>query len=194
MSTLELAPGESAIFGYGSLLWQPSLERTYGRPYVGPSEVGHLPGWRRTWDLLYPNRTFFFKGPSGDRRCPENILYLNIQRGDSLLNGVLYAMTETDIDLFDRRELGYDRVNITGELQGVNVVGGPAYVYVGRPEVLLRSPRGPDFAAIRKTYLEIVDKGLNRLGPDFRSAYDASTDPPPAGNIIEDFLDDSPNR
>jgi hypothetical protein len=194
MPTLHLQPGESAIFGYGALLWLPSLERTYGRPYIGPQHRVSVPGWRRTWDFAYPNRTFFFTTPAGLRCHPENILYLNIQPGDALLNGMLYVMTDADIAEFDRREDGYDRIDITAQLRGAEVDGGSAYVYVGRPEFVLRKPRGPEHAAIRQTYIDIINNGLRELGPEFSAAYEASTDPPPAPNIIADLRDDSPNR
>jgi hypothetical protein len=194
MSRLHLQPGESAIFGYGSLLWLPSLERTYGRPYTGPQHLACLAGWRRTWDVLCPNRTFFFITRAGDRCCPENILYLNIQPGNTLLNGMLYVMTDLDIAEFDRRENAYDRIDITAQLRGVEVRGGPAYVYVGKPESVLRKLRGPEHTAVRKTYIDIVENGLRDLGPEFRAAYEASTDPPPPPNIIKDLLEDSPNR
>jgi hypothetical protein len=44
-------------------------------------------------------------------------------------------------------------------------------------------------AAIRRTYLEILEVGLSELGEAFRSDYESSSDPVPAELVIEDRRD-----
>ena len=197
MTALALQPGESAIFGYGSLLWQPSMERTAGRPYAGRPLIAHLPGWRRVWDVVMANRTFYFEDAGGARCVPEYIAYLNIRPVDvrpaeTLLNGLVYAVTPEQLAAFDAREEPYDRLDISSQLTGVTVTGGPVFVYVGKPDRLRPGPEPKTRVAIRATYLDIIENGLTALGEEFRAAYDRSTDPPPQANVIADQRADSP--
>jgi cation transport regulator ChaC len=190
---LKLQPGEAALFGYGSLLWLPSFEGTYGRPYTRERHVAHLTGWRRVWDSLFPNRTFYFESAARDRCYPENIVYLNIRPAtNSAVNGMLYTVTAEELAAFDKREAIYDRIDVTSQILGVQIIGGPAYVYVGKQDCVLRDTRPRERAAIRQTYLDIVERGLTELGSEFRGAYEASSDKPSPMNIIADRRDDPP--
>lgn len=185
MKIVALQPGEAALFGYGSLLLLSSMERTLGRKYTRERYVCSARGWRRTWDSLYPNNTFFYQSPAGERLYPRNILYLNIRPSEGMLNGVLYVISKSELMDFDKREAVYDRIGIHGDLD-IEVTGGSAYAYVGKPPYLMTSPMRVEDAAIRASYISIVDKGLEELGAGFRLAYEASTEAPPAENIIQD--------
>lgn len=185
---LELEAGEAGLFGYGSLLLKSSMERTLDRPYPGTPLPCRLRGWRRTWDSLYPNERFYYLA-DGARRVPKNILYLNITRAPGTLNGLLYVVREDDIPGFDRREAVYDRVDVRNDLVDVDVRGGPVWAYVGKAPFLLTSAAPVDEAAIRRTYIDIVESGLSNLGAAFREEYLESTDAPPPASIIEDRLD-----
>ena len=185
---LDLEPGESVLFGYGSLLLKSSMERTLGRQYTRGPVPCRLRGWRRTWSSLFPNERFYYLA-GGERRYPTNILYLNISRSEGTLNGLLYVVNQDDIAGFDRREAVYDRVDVRDDLMDVDVKGGPVWVYVGKPPFLLTSPAPVDEAAIRRTYLDIVEGGLSTLGAAFREEYLRSTDVPPPANIVDDRID-----
>lgn len=185
-SLLELRSGESAIFGYGSLLWQPSMERTLGRPYEGTPVVAHLPGWRRVWDVAMANETFYFEKSDATRCQPARIAYLNIRRGDAAVNGLLYAVSQAELAAFDQREEPYDRVDVTDAIEGAAVRGGRTYVYVGKPARLVIWPQEREQVAIRATYLDIIENGLRALGEGFRADYLRSTDPPPPASVIAD--------
>ena len=190
MPTLTLGSGEVAMFGYGSLLCLSSFERTYGRPYLRERYVAVLPNWRRVWDSLYPNGTYYFERPAGELCYPENILYLNIRPASGCsVNGVLYVISKDDLQGFDDREDTYDRLDITSQILGLTVTGGPAYVYVGKRECVLTEFWPIERAAIRQTYLDIVEKGLTELGAEFRAAYERSTDEAPLSLIMADRRD-----
>ena len=186
-TALALRPGEVGLFGYGSLLSKRSMERTLQRAYTGPRHPCTLRGWRRTWDSFYPNERFYFERLPGERRYPQSILYLNIQPAGTDLNGVVYVISHDDLAGFDAREATYDRVKV--EPIDLHVTGGPVYVYVGKSEFVLRAPVTVDHAAVRASYLDIVEQGLTELGPAFRLGYEASSDEPPAANIIRDLTD-----
>jgi cation transport regulator ChaC len=182
---ITLLPGEAALFGYGSLLSRASLESTLGRKYDGPFAVAHVPGWRRTWDVVMPNQRFCADTPEG-AVTPATILYLNVSRvPGSLLNGVLFVVRLSELNAYDRREWMYNRVDITEQLD-VRVDGGKAYLYEARDEWRRTGIRSYKDAAVRASYLAIVESGLRDLGDGFRRQYVASTDDPPAHLVIQD--------
>jgi hypothetical protein len=188
--TLTLPPGMSGLFGYGSLLLRSSMERTLGRAYHDAPIVATVRGWRRTWDSIYPNQQFYFEPAAGERCYPAHIIYLNIRRDPgAMLNGLIYVVDPGDLARFDAREAVYDRVRIDGDLIEPSVTGGAVYAYVGKPEYLLDGPVPPSQAAVRASYVAIVDEGLRDLGPAFREQYERSTDQPPAGSIVNDQRD-----
>jgi hypothetical protein len=182
-------PGQTALFGYGSLCSIASLERTLGRNYDGPFVRCEVEGWRRSWDVGMPNRAFYFDSPAG-RVYPEHILYLNVTREPgSLLNGTLFLVNNAELKQFDGREWIYDRHRITDQLRGVTVEGGDAYLYVAKSEYVIKGAESPNHAAIRSTYIRILEDAFRDLGPEFRAAYQKSTDDPPPHLIVEDQKD-----
>jgi hypothetical protein len=134
---------------------------------------------------LYPNDRYYFLEADGTKCYPRNIVYLNIAPSEGRLNGVLYIISEHELAGFDDREAFYSRVDITRDFTDIEVKGGPAFVYVGKPEFRLGNPAPVGHAAIRRSYVHIVDSGLQELGPAFRVAYLQSTDEPPAAIIVE---------
>jgi cation transport regulator ChaC len=184
-NVIRLLPGQTALVGYGSLLSRASLERTLGRTYSGPLLQCIIRGWRRTWDAAMPNRTFYTEGPNG-RMTPEAILYLNVRRDPSTdMNGIVFVVDPDELAAYDRRESIYDRVDVRTDLD-VRVEGGEAYMYVCRPEYCVSDVKSPEKAAVRATYLQIVENGLSQLDHDFRQRYLDSTDAAPAHLVIED--------
>jgi cation transport regulator ChaC len=159
-SAIKLHAGEHAVFGYGSLLSMASLERTLGRTYHGPLVVCDLIGWRRSWNVSMPNSTFAFQDSFGTWITPERVLYLNITPAPGKrVNGVLFIVGEADLRVFDQREWIYERVAVNDLLRGVTVIDGPAWAFVARPEHLLVPPTDPRQAAVRRTYLDMLNSG-----------------------------------
>jgi hypothetical protein len=182
---IRLQPGQTALVGYGSLLSTPSLERTLGRTYDGPFLPCLVRGWRRTWDAAMPNRRFYADG-SGPSFTPEHILYLNVRPDpDCSLNCVIFVVNKAELAAYDERESIYYRVDITHDLD-IDVQGGRAYIYVCRPEHCLSEVESPERAAVRATYLRIVEDGLSAFSDEFRRHYVESTDPVPEHLVIQD--------
>jgi cation transport regulator ChaC len=186
---LEVRPGEVGLFGYGSLLLLSSMERTLGRAYPGERRVCHLRGWRRTWDSIYPNQRYYFLDAGGERCYPKNILYLNATSGDDLLNGVVYTIPEDELAGFDKREAVYQRVDVRKDLTDLEVTSGPVWMYVGMPPYVLSGVASREEAAIRRTYVGIVEAGLDELGAEFRQGYHSSSDPVPEMNVVDDVME-----
>lgn len=186
---VRLRQGESALFGYGSLISIESLERTLGHRYEGPFVICALEGWRRVWDVAMPNDTFFTETASG-RMYPEYVLYLNVRREPgTLLNGVLFVVNQSELEAFDRREWIYTREDVTSQIRGAVISGGKAYIYVGKADHLMSGVESPKRAAVRASYLEILEAGFRALGAAFRGDFEASSDPIPAHLVIDDRKD-----
>ena len=184
---INLRPDQAALFGYGSLMSIASMEASLGRKYDGPFLVCAVKGWRRRWNIAMPNRIFRTDTANGPI-TPKHILYLNVYRDAStLLNGILFVVNNADIAAFDQREWIYHREDITHELDGVRVVGGSAYIYVADEQYRMNDVVSVEEAAVRKTYLSILEAGFAKLGEDFRKQYEQSTDPLPQHLVIQDY-------
>ena len=183
---IELAPGQTAVVGYGSLVSRLSAEQTLGRAYDGPFERCHVAGWRRSWDIAMPNETFYYR-EHGEAVYPKRILYLNVRREPgALLNVVIFVVGARELEELHKREWIYDARVVTGDLRGVTVAGGDAIMYVAKPEYIVKDVPDPREAAVRASYLRIVQEGLNRADEAFRTEYARTTDPVPEHLVVED--------
>jgi hypothetical protein len=183
---IRLAPHQTAIVGYGSLLSRASAEKTLGRRYDGPFERCHVAGWRRSWDIGMPNETFYYAGDAG-KVVPRKILYLNVRPDPgALLNVVLFVADGAERAAMDAREWIYEPKVVTADLRGVTVTGGDAVMYVALPEHEVRGVDDPAEAAVRATYLRIVQDGLDATDDAFRAEFERTSDPAPAHLIVED--------
>jgi hypothetical protein len=159
------------------------MEKTLGKLYRKPLAICGVTGWRRTWDVFLPNAGKYLDDHGV---APENIIYLNVRPAPGTsVNGVLYVVPAGAMTDFDAREWVYNRIDATELLNGVQVRGGHAWMYVGKPEFLVRNPQRPDFA-VRQTYIDVVEEGLADLGQEFRAEYQASTDAVPSHLVIQD--------
>ena len=80
-------------------------------------------------------------------------------------------------------------LDVRDHVTDVEVTGAAVWVYAGKPAYVLRVHASATHAAIRKSYIDIVEDGLTELGPIFTAEYRSSTDRPPEANIIDDRVD-----
>ena len=192
--TIELEGRDVAVVGYGSLLSVPSLEVALKRRYEGPFQECGVAGWRRSWDVAMPNKTFYIESDKGSQ-YPDSILYLNVKpEPGTVLTAIVFVLSPAELEAMDLREWIYDRIAVNDALRGVMVQGGPAYLYVGKPEFTVRDISDPMRAAVRRTYLSILKEGMKNLDAEFRDAYEATTDPVPQRLVVDDIRDpEAPN-
>jgi hypothetical protein len=163
-----------------------SAERTLGRPYDGPFERCQVAGWRRSWDVAMPNETFYYR-EDGEAVYPRRILYLNVRPDPgTLLNAVVFLVNPRELEAMHAREWVYDARVVTSDLRGVTIEGGDAIMYVAKPEYLLPDARDPRDAAVRASYLRIVQDGLDETDEAFRAEFTRTTDPVPVHLVVED--------
>ena len=79
------------------------------------------------------------------------------------VNGLARPVDEAELELLDRRERNYDRVDVTGEIDGVD---GRVWTYRGSREgrERLRRGRAEGRAVVSRDYIEKVRSGLRGAG------------------------------
>jgi hypothetical protein len=188
-TTIRLAPGQTAVIGYGSLLAKNSISRMLEREYDGPFLACHVEGWRRSWDVAMPNEAFYYV-EDDVRTYPRKIVYLNVRRSPgALLNVMLFVVNDDELQAMHGREWIYDPLDVTADLRGVRVEGGEAIMYVARDEFLVRGNSNRLEAAIRASYLRILSQALEATTAEFRDEYARTTDAVPSDLVIDDTLD-----
>lgn len=179
----------TAVFGYGSLVDRHSAALTLGRP-VEQVRPARLAGWRRRFstarDNLHSEKTF---ARVSDGWVPAFVLALNLEGDpdsrDEPPNGALIEVDETDLDRLDRRELRYDRIDVTDDLRSESVVAingsgriTQVFAYVARAEHRAALP--PKDAVILTTYSATVEAAFATIGRAALQTYDRTTGPLPA--------------
>jgi hypothetical protein len=166
-----------AVFAYGSLVDPRSASLTLGRP-AGPPAPCRLAGWRRRWSISRDNRrsekTF---AVVSDGRVPDRIVGLNIEpdpEGGAGPVGALVEVDAADLDRLDLREVRYDRVDVTGCIEGA--AGFDRVIaYTAKPAQ--HTPDPPAGAVIIAAYVRLVEAAFEAIG--LRDEFWQTTDPPP---------------
>lgn len=173
---------ERLLFAYGSLVSAASAAATLGHePEArGPAR---LEGWRRRWSLFRDNETSeksFARADDGSH--PRYCLGLNLEPapGEPGPNGVLYVVSEADLDRLDVREVRYDRKE----------AGGGVVVYIAKPAHF--APRAPAGSVVIAAYLETIEAAFATLGAEQLELFRETTEAPPAevveARLVEDRI------
>lgn len=179
-----------AVFAYGSLVAPESAAQTLG-PRPMPPLVASLAGWRRRWsqarDNLAVEKTFAL----ADGEAPRWILGLNIEsisdRDGSSINGALIEVTEAELERLDLREMRYDRVDVTAQIEGEHDFES-VLAYTAKPAHF--APRPPAGAVVLANYLAAVEDAFERLAPGQLESFRASTGPPPVDVVTATLVRD----
>jgi cation transport regulator ChaC len=189
----------TAVFGYGSLVSAASAAVTLGRP---PQErweedaavPASLRGWRRRFSQARDNRncekTF---ARDADDSVPSHVLGLNVEEtGDpaDMVNGLLIAVDDAELDRLDVRELRYDRREVGGAVEPAAARDSFAGVitYVAKPKHHALEP--PPDAVILRSYAEAVEAAFRELGPAQLDEYRRSTGKLPVEPIAAHLVAD----
>lgn len=173
-----------AVFAYGSLVSRASIAETLG-PRPEQPLPARLAGWQRRWSLVRDNRTAE-KGFAPLAGAPfDHCLGLNVEPLDPSAeagsherapNGVLIALSESELERLDLREMRYRRVDVTAAFadHGFDLV----VTYAARPEHYAPAP--PAGAVVIASYLRAVEAAFAELGASELDAFRRTTGEPPA--------------
>jgi hypothetical protein len=177
------------LFGYGSLVLPESASITLGRP-VGELRRARLHDWRRRFSQRRDNLTCekTFECAGGWR--PEWILGLNVEEGEDeagAVNGVVIELSEAELDRLDIREIRYDRVEVSGSVEGEDL---PGRIVSYKAKPFHFAPEPPEDAVILRTYADAVEKGFEGLGTGELEHYLRTTGPYPVERVGAELVID----
>ncbi len=167
----------SCVFGYGSLASPASAALSLGRPveFAGDGAPGRvaaavdgLPRQRGEREDVRPSR----------RKRPVRIVVgLNIERDPECegANGVLIEITEAEAGRLDLREMRYDRIDVTADVEPAGL--GQVIAYTAKPEH--HAPQPPPGGIVIAEYVRTVEAAFAELGPGELDTYRETSDPPP---------------
>ncbi len=148
------------MFGYGSLV----------ADYAGEgAEPCALTGFERVWGVAADNlRTtpgykMYLSRRDGSRPAVY-VAFLDLEPAPGAsVGGLALPVDAESLAALDRRERNYDRVDVTGAVNGVN---GRVWTYRGSPEGRARLEEGTrcGVAVVSRDYVEKVSGGLRALG------------------------------
>lgn len=174
--------GRLGLFGYGSLVLPESASMTLGREVAGPAPA-RLGGWKRRFSQARDNLTCEKTFECADGGRPEWILGLNVERGEDPagpVNGVVIELSEAELDRLDIREIRYDRVEVSGLVEGEDL---PERIVTYAAKEGHFRPDPPADAVILATYATAVERAFEALGPGELEAYLATTGPYPVDRV-----------
>ena len=108
-----------SFFGYGSLV----NELTWAQQYE--AQPGEIRGWRREWKHCV-------SAPFG-RVCALTV----VPKQDTVVQGVFISCSQTELEILDKREIGYRREVLAASEVGVYSGDNPStvYIYSSTPKV-----------------------------------------------------------
>lgn len=184
------------LFGYASLVLPESAGLTLGR--VPEPQPVRLREWKRRWSQARDNLTCEKTFELTDGRRPEWVLGLNVERGEDPagpVNGIVIELTEAELDRLDIREIRYDRVEVTDQVEGK---GLPDRIVTYTAKAHHFRPEPPEGAVILSAYADAVELAFSSLGPGELERYRATTGAYPvervAATLVVDGIPDGNPR
>jgi hypothetical protein len=176
------------VFGYGSLV--PDLASARTRSRDGDGFVADLRGHRRVWGVAMDNREVvpgykLYLDPDGGRPAVW-VAFLDLApAGTGSVNGVLSQVDAVGLELLDRRERSYERIDVSDWIADPP---GRTWAYLGSAAGRGRRAAGERAGAlvVQRDYLDAVRAGFRMLGPQQLARFDASTEAP--GPPVLDLL------
>jgi cation transport regulator ChaC len=181
---------DPAVFAYGSLVSAASAAETLGRDSADPRPAV-LGGWIRSFSLIRDNLRCekTFAGPDG--AVPDLVLALNVEPdpvGLAAVNGALIEVSPAELERLDRRELRYDRIDVTAAiaLDAEGRAPEAVFTYVAKPAN--HAPDPPAGAVVLAAYERAVEAAFAELGEGQLEAFRRSTRPCPADRIEAELV------
>jgi hypothetical protein len=159
------------VFGYASL-----VSDAEGREVT----EARLPGHRRVWGVATDNQRaipgykMYLRRSDGTRPAVY-VAFLDLALDpDSSVTGLARAVSDDELARLDRRERNYDRVDVSDAIDGLD---GQVWTYTGSREGRdrLRRGRSEKREVVSRDYLEKVQAGFERLGPEAHADFLASS-------------------
>lgn len=177
------------LFGYGSLINLRSLQNALKRRVNAEDVVqGYLLDYERVWgaagDIAYENL--------GVKRS----LFLDVKkRNGAYVNGILVSVTDEEIANLDKREKGYERIDVSENVVPATLCQkSTIYTYTYKS-----IERISDVSCIPYKYWECICNGAGKFGAKFLEDLIKTTEPidPSKYDIVNEpytFVDIEQNK
>jgi len=189
-ASITIPEGYVGMIGYGSLMSVQSMEQSLGRKYLDSIYRVHLKGFVRAWTsyhlfddpkVVNSNSPGFygFILEDNDSIPFDGIAQLNVEtKHGSLINCILYLISEEDQIKFDKREYGYERIDVTDKINEYNIIGNKVYIYQQPLGYYNKTLMEKSKFVLVKEYVDMITEACDEIGEDFRQEFDRSTLPP----------------
>lgn len=155
------------IFGYGSLINLDSIAKTIERKVLKSEIIPTIVfGYSRIWN--YKARVF-------SEKLNKNVdaVYLNLKESKKkYVNGIIFKISDAELDKLKLREKHYSLVDISDKTNLKDKYN--IYTFICYHEDHLAKKTSE--AYVFKKYLEIVNKGCDEMGPEFKQIYVDTTE------------------
>lgn len=171
------------VFGYGSLVSPSSVASTIGRPVAHPGGFApaRLDGFGRRWNYGSPRQHGNWEGPHG-AVTRGTVVFLGIEASaGERCNGAVVEVDDAELALLDDRERDYDAVDVTDAVTvDAHSFGGRIVTFVPRRSAIERylAARADLCAAVRASYVTLVEGAFRALGAGYLDEYLATTPSP----------------
>ena len=185
--TIEIKEGLVGMIGYGSLMSLKSFEQTLGHKYTDSIYQVHLNDYLREWSYFLPIndpqsnskndlKYYGFILQNTDSIPFDGIINLNISlKKKSKINCILYLITPDDLIKFDKREIDYQKVDVTNKIEEYSFKAGKVYAYEHIPDPQFKFDETKYI--LIKDYVDLITKACDSIGMNFRKEFDNSTMP-----------------
>jgi hypothetical protein len=185
--TIKIQEGFVGMVGYGSLMSLKSMESTLGHQYSDSSYLIHLKGFIRAWTSYRPLNDPMANSPkapqfygfilqNNDSIPFDGIVQLNVEsQENSKINCILYLISKEDIINFDKREVGYERIDVTDRIEEFTITGGRVYVYQQAPNYYDKTTLNLAKFILIEDYVNMITQACDGIGENFRIEFDKST-------------------
>ena len=93
------------------------------------------------------------------------------------INCVLYFISPEEMAGFDKREWGYERIDVTDVIQEYDFTGGRVYAFQALPEYTYQPELDQKGSILDKAYVEKITTACDSIGKDFRNEFEETTYP-----------------
>lgn len=185
--TIKIREGFAGMVGYGSLMSLKSMVSTLGHQYTDSAYIIHLNGFKRAWTSYRPLNDPLSNNPkapqfygfiiqNNDSIPFDGIVQLNIEsQENSKINCILYLISNEDIINFDKREVGYERIDVTDRVEEYTITGGRVYVYQQAPDYYNKTTLNLAKFVLIEDYVNMITQACDGIGENFRIEFDKST-------------------
>ena len=180
------------VFGYGSLVSPVSLGSTIGRlPQRGVDFLAaECRGWARRWNYGYLIDPTRYTGTEVSRI--DTVIALGITPvADAVINGVIAAVSDSELAHLDDRERRYEQVDVTsavalleGEASDFSIERVVTYVPTKGPITDYVEARDRGRAGIEIRYWNLVNNAFDELLPGAGDRF-RSTTPEPDVPVVD---------